>query len=233
MISLIDKEELHYIPKISFMQTACLISAFKNSALAPEVWVQKNNEKITAVISRFGGRLNITADCADYEEIREFIEVVGFSEIFCEKEVAEKLGVSFDTDFCVLKARVKKQRSFCDIPPLFNLYTTLNQGDDGEITLPDFEVFATDVSHRLRHGGAVATLEDSGAAVAFSCDFGGIINGIAVNKASRANGIGSRLLKDVCDYLDGDVFVCTNENTAKFYIKNGFTECDKAVLIRG
>ena len=233
MINLLQGGVLSYIPRISFMHTACLVSAFEGSALAPDIWVQKQNNNITAVISRFGGRLYITANNADLEEIKEFINVMGFSEVFTEKETAESLGFNKFDEFTVLKKPVKGQADFCDIPSLKNLYAALKEGEDGDIVLPEFEFFAADISHRLRHGGAVALLEDFGAALAFKSEFGGIINGISVNKESRGQGFGGKLLKNICEYLNGDIFVCTNEKTAEFYIKNGFEPYGLAVLIRG
>ena len=233
MINLLQGGVLSYIPRISFMHTACLVSAFEGSALAPDIWVQKQNNNITAVISRFGGRLYITANSADLEEIKEFINVMGFSEVFTEKETAESLGFNKFDEFTVLKKPVKGQADFCDIPPLKNLYAALKEGEDGDIVLPEFEFFAADISHRLRHGGAVALLEDFGAALAFKSEFGGIINGISVKKGLRGRGLGRKLLKNICEYLNGDIFVCTNEKTAEFYIKNGFEPYGLAVLIRG
>lgn len=233
MINLSENSALNYISKISFMQTACLKTAFDGSALAPDVWVQRVNGRLCAVASRLGGRLNITAENADIPELKEFISVIGFNEIFCEKDTALSLGFKEFDAFTVLKKRVKKQNDFCGVPSLKNLYASLLMGADGDILLPEFEFFAADISHRLRHGGAVAILEDFGAAVAIKSDFGGIINGISVNKGTRGQGFGSKLLKNICGYLDGDVFVCARTDTAEFYIKNGFVPCDEAVLIRG
>ena len=215
------------------MHTACLVSAFEGSALAPDIWVQKQNNNITSVISKYGGRLYITANSADLEEIKEFINVMGFSEVFTEKETAESLGFNKFDEFAVLKKSVKGQADFCDIPSLKKLYAALKEGEDGDIFLPEFEFFAADISHRLRHGGAVAVLKDFGAALAFKSDFGGIINGISVNKENRGQGFGGKLLKNIYEYLNGDIFVCTNEKTAEFYIKNGFEPYGLAVLIRG
>ncbi|MBO5852300.1 MAG: GNAT family N-acetyltransferase [Clostridia bacterium] len=233
MISLETGDALPFVPKISFLQTACAKEAFKGSALAPDIWVQRIHGRTTAVISRLGGRLNITAQNADFEEIKEFINVIGFSEIFCEKEVAALLGFNSPHEFTVLKRLSQKSADFCNIPPLYDLYTALKRGEDGEIDLPDFEVFAPDLSHRLRHGSAVAILKSFGGAVSFSCDFGSIINGISVKKEERGKGLGSLLLDDLLKYLEGEVFVCTDEKTSTFYIKNGFEVCDTAVIIRG
>lgn len=233
MITLLEKEEIGFVPKISFMQTACLISAFKNSPLMPDVWVQKSENKITAVISRLGGRLNLTADDCDFAEIKEFISVIGFTEIFCEKQTALNLGFNNFEEFCVLNKICRKQQENPLDFTLSSLYSALKAGEDGDVSLPDFEVFAPDVSHRLRHLSAAAVLKDEGAALAFTCPFGGIISGISVKKEARNSGLGSRILQDLCQQINGEVFVCTTEKNLNFYIKNGFAPCDTAVMVRG
>ena len=100
------------------------------------------------------------------------------------------------------------------------------------ISLPSFEDFAADISHRLRHGGGAAILEDYGAALGFCCEGGGIINGISVKKQFRGQGLGHKLLDRLCSALGGDVYAATNGGV-DFYIKNGFTYLDDAVIVRG
>lgn len=233
MITLYEKEEFKFIPKISFMQTACLISAFKDSPLMPDVWVQKSGDKITAVVSRLGGRLNITSEGGDPDEIKEFISVIGFSEIFCEKQTALSLGTKNFEEFSVLKKRCKKKEDAVFNFTLSSLYSALKAGEDGDVSLPEFEIFAPDVSHRLRHFSATAVVEEEGAALAFTCPFGGIISGISVKKEARNRRLGSRILTRLCNQTEGEIFVCTTKKNANFYIKNGFTEFGTAVIIRG
>lgn len=233
MISFFEGNFLPKISKISFAATECLVSAFGGSALSPEVWVQTENEKVTAVISRFGGRVNLTYMGGDKTEIKDFLNVIGFSEIFTEKSSALALGFDNFSAFTVLKKETTKQKDFSEIPSLKGLYNALLEGNDGDVSLPSFEDFAADVSHRLRHAGAVAVLEDFGAALCFCSENFGIINGISVKKGLRGRGLGGKLLKEVCGYLDGEVFALATDNTTEFYVKNGFEVCDTAVLIRG
>ncbi len=233
MISLLKNDALGYLPKISFMQTACLKEAFDGSALSPDIWVQGVSGRTSAVISRMGGRLNITADGADLDELKEFINVIGFSEIFTEKQTALDLGFRNFEDFTVFKKVSNGTDTKTAEISLSALYNALKEGADGDIFLPPFEVFAPDVSHRLRHGGATAAVENFGGALAFTSEFGGIISGIAVKKEARGKGKGKKLLNDICQSIGGDIFACTRGKTAEFYIKNGFEPCGSAVLIRG
>lgn len=233
MITLLEKEPLPLFKGIAFMQTACLKKAFEGSSLAPDIWVQRVSGRWTSVISRWGGRLYVSADNADFDELKEFISVIGFSEIFCDKNTALSLGFSPDKEFSVLYKRCEKTEEPGDIPSLSGLYEALKMGEDGDISLPPFEDFAADVSHRLRHGGGAAIVEDYGGALGFCSDTGGIINGISVKKEIRGQGFGKKMLNRLCSAIGGDIYVATSDNTAKFYIKNGFSAFGTAVIIRG
>ncbi len=233
MITLFNGEPLPYFSSASFMQTVCLVSAFEGSPLAADVWVQRVCGRVSAVISRQSGRLNITAENPDFAELKDFIKVIGFAEIFCEKSVAEGLGFKALDEFAVLKRKSQKSGLPQKDISLNSLYSALKWGEDGDIELPSFEVFAPDTSHRLRHGGAAAVLEEYGAALGFKCSFGGIINGISVKKECRGLGLGGKLLKDICGLIGGEIFVCTSKSGADFYIKNGFNKFDTAVIVRG
>ena len=202
MISFFEGNLYCKTSKISFAATDCLVSAFGGSALCPEVWVQTENGRTTAIISRFGGRINLTYMGGDKTEIKDFLNIIGFSELFLEKSSALALGFDNFTSFTVLKKKAIKQKAFPPIPSLKGLYNAFLEGEDGDITLPAFESFATDVSHRLRHGGGVAILEDFGAALCFCSERFGIISGISVKKELRGKGLGSKLLKDICGYLE-------------------------------
>lgn len=233
MITLLEKEELPVFSGLSFMQTACLKAAFEDSPLSPDIWVQRVADRVCAVISRLCGRLYVSAENADFEELKEFIFVIGFSEIFTEKETALSLGLTPNEEFSVLKRQYEKTEAFCPIPPLTELYNSLKTGEDGDIFLPPFEDFATDVSHRLRHGGGVALLEEYGAALGFCSSLGGIVNGISVKKEIRGHGFGKKLLDRLCSAIGGEIYVATSDNTAKFYIKNGFSCFEDVVIVRG
>lgn len=233
MITLLGNESLPHISKVSFAVTSCLLTAFNNSTLSPEVWVQKEDEKITAVISRFGGRVNLCFLGGNIEEIREFLAVIGFSELFCEAPAALALGFKDYNTFKVLRCKTQKKKDFVSPVGLNPLYEGLSFGSDSDIELPPFEVFAPDVSHRLRHGGALGIVEDFGAALAFCGNKLNVINGIAVKKSHRKKGLGQKLLNRILEVLDGDVFALATANTSEFYIKNGFEDVGTAVIIRG
>ncbi len=233
MITLSSDFGRFYLPKITVMNILCLKKAFCGSALEEDIWVQKENDEISAVIARHSGRLYICSNGKNTQEIAEFINVIGYSEVFTEKETAERLGLKAIKEFNVL---LKKSNKTADFNPLAvtlkSVYEGLNMGADCDISLAPFSDFAPDLSHRLRHGSAATVADKKCVALAFLCDMGGIINGISVDKAYRRQGIGSKILSQICSYIEGDVFVCANNINTEFYIKNGFTVTDKVVIAR-
>lgn len=233
MITLSKELGGFYLRDAAFMHILCLKSAFSGSALEEDIWVQREGEVVRSVIARQGGRLYISALGDALEELKSFISVIGYGEVFCRKATAEGLGLSITDEFTVLSAS-GLGKGFEASPQLGlkALYDRLTLGGDGGISLPDFESFAPDVSHRLRHGGAKVFLSENGAALVFLSEKGGILNGIAVKKECRQKGEGSRLLELVRSAADGDILVCCDEKIKEFYIKNGFCETDKAVIAR-
>lgn len=221
-----------YVRDAAFMHILCLKSAFFGSALEEDMWIQTENDRICGVIARFGGRLYIWQDGTDPEEISVFMNTVGFCEIFTSYETALQLGLTIQDSFDTLVKKADgKNIETCEIS-LKALYDALIAGDDGGIDLPSFEIFAPDFSHRLRHNAAAATAESYGAAIAFCCNNGGIINGIVVDKSKRGQGLGSMLLNKLLKNLCGDVFVCSGKENTEFYVKNGFELIGKAVIAR-
>jgi GNAT superfamily N-acetyltransferase len=175
----------------------------------------------------------MTLYCKDgnLEEIWDFIKVISPKRVFTEKEnIARSCDLKVKQVF--LKKLPIKEAVFTPNVSLKELYDKLLSGQDGDVALPSFENFCGDISHRLRHEGAVAILRDCGAALCFLFEGGGIISGISVDPTYRNKGFGSQLLNEVCEVTGGDIFACTNENNKEFYIKNGFEMLDTAVIAR-
>ena len=138
--------------------------AFFGSRLAVDFWVQTDGDKITAIISACGGSMNIWCNDADFAELTEFIAALSPTVIFTEYENAAPLSLRCDRVRNMLRFKSEKTADSTASFTLRELYDGLALGSDVDIHLPSFEIFAPDVSHRLRHGGAVALREAEGAA---------------------------------------------------------------------
>ncbi len=231
MITLCDISNF-YLKDIALAHIHSLKTAFNGSVLAPDVWAQQKENEICAVIGRDGSRLYIYSNGKEISELKAFINTIGFSEVFCSADTAKSLDLTPKTEFSVLVKEQKRSPIESPTVSLDDLYSCLLEGADGDIDLPDFSDFAPNISHRLRHGGAAATITDVGAGVIFKFPFGAIINGIAVKKAFRNKGKGSALLNSLLGFAKGDIFVCATDKNKEFYIKNGFKVIDTAVIAR-
>ncbi len=222
-----------YRPSLSLMHILCLKAAFKGSALEEDMWVQSEDGKAVGAIAKNGGRLYVFSPSGNTDELKEFINTVGFSEILTEKATAKRLGLKTDKEYDVLLKKSVKKNEFDPLGiRLTPLYKGLRLGEDEDISLPTFENFAADISHRLRHGAAVAVLNENSAALGFKCEKGVIVNGISVKRELRGRGLGGLVLGELLSCCEGDVLAAAGTKNTEFYIKNGFRVIDKAVIAR-
>ena len=216
--------------KISLAKILSQYKAFGNTPISPGFWIQGTGGKVTAVISLYGHELTLYCKGGNLEEIWDFIRVIHPKRVFTEMENLMAPCDARIKQVFLKKLPVKEVLRGTEVS-LKELYDRLLSGQDGDVSLPRFEDFCGDISHRLRHGGAVAIAKDFGAAISFLFEGGGIISGIAVDKACRGKGFGSKLLKEICKISGGDIFACTDESNKDFYIKNGFSYIGDAVYL--
>ena len=174
----------------------------------------------------------ISGKIEDAKELSEFLSVIGYSEIFCPKEIADALGMTGSIRTVLHKKDTHDKAFLWGEISLEKLYKNLSCGDDGDISLPDFCYFAADVSHRLRHSAAAAYLHNFGAGLAFMGKRSCVICGVAVDKAARGQGIGKKIVNEMCRYAKGDIFVCADKDNTNFYKKCGFEEKSEVVTIQ-
>ena len=97
-------------------------------------------------------------------------------------------------------------------------------GSDGDIFIPDYSEWYADLSHRMRHGTAAATLLEGSAALAgFVGENAALITGVSTYSDHRGKGEGrAAVLRLAAALYPRKVFAEATENTAKFYEKCGF-----------
>ena len=229
MIRLADKSDLFYKPTASLVYISCLQKAFSGTRLQEDMWVQTQGVEKVGLIARNGGRLYVYSSGENTDELAEFLGVIGCESLLTEESAAKALGLKVTKEYNFLYRRSNGIFKKTEVS-LKGLFSGLSSGLDGDIALPSFETFAPDISHRLRHGGAVAVINDFGAGLAFLGDGCAIISGIAVMAEHREKGYGSAILNELSGHINGDLFVLANEQNIPFYIKNGFKACGTAVI---
>lgn len=226
MIRLQFPPEGFYIPCPVFTEIDSLIGAYRSTPLIPDVWMSDD-----CVLCKNGGLVLISGKAESPDEILEFLSVIGYSEIFCPKDVADALGISGKVRTVLYKKGSHERDFLWENISLNVLYEKLSLGSDGDMLLPDFADFAADVSHRLRHSAATACVNNFGAGLAFMGKESCVICGVAVDEKYRGQGVGREIVDELCRYTQGDVFVCADENNISFYKKCGFDEIGEVVTI--
>lgn len=176
------------------------------------------DNKITAIISIMDGNATIVTDNADYTEIIDFLRVVGTKTVYSE----DKLPLEIIENGYVVKKSVATYNTHGDEVNLTAVYEIMST----EFTLPDFKTWYPDISHRTRHNGAAAVLNDCGAAIGFKGNSGALISGICIKTDKRKSGCGSKILQVLIDNLSSkEIFALVDKcGPLIFYIKNGFSK---------
>ena len=207
------------------------IEAYYNTyakTLGAEIYVQSNNDEITAFLGRTGAGFSLCANNnADFNELFDFFSFLS-TQVFCEEWVKEKLKAKTHKPISVYKFLDKPQQFIGECGKISEVYEVLNFGTDGAIELPRFSEFYPDLCARVNHNSAEYYVDDNSAAViGFMTNRFSTITGVATKKDARAKGEGRKALLSVCakalEKHPNTVIVAAAEDAvAPFYKKCGF-----------
>jgi len=193
-------------------------------------WFQKSDAgQVTALICRFESSVIIcVTNDADFEELLQFINVISYREIFCNRNLCTrlKLNIKYGCDELRFAGNPTMQGDVNSIG-FKEVYGILISGSDGQIELPSYDDWYVDFSHRLRHGCArICSVGGYSVAVtAYETDKEAIISGVATIPKFRGLGHAKAAVLGICHMLqmDGKVpIVLARGNMADYYRKLGF-----------
>ena len=214
MVTLVDKIPDFKAINAEWIKIKCLYNSYKNDSKVM-FWVQ-DTEK--CVIALTDGNMIIYNSSADFEELREFVDVINPACVFSDYDTLCDIGRKPKERINIMyrKADIKGETEG-DCLSSREIYDLLNV--EG-LSLPEYPYFAVDYCHRLNHGFAdYFALKNKCCAVTFNCGDMSIMNGIA----SHQKGMGSIALKGVLQKNYGrDFLVCCRDSVLEFYKKNGF-----------
>ena len=209
----------------------CLLESYGRYDNLVELWMQYNDagEK-TAVLLKYSGDMTVSvSDNADISELREFISAVGAvsvqSEIPLTKDFSEAV-------IMLLKSRRDFDiKIFAEQHPLPEaVYSLMKQCSGEGFSIPLYEDFLLDFSHRMRHGTALcrAVMHDK-TAVSFAMttalsESSAVIGSVCTLTEYRHSGIGTACVNSLIDGLgDRNVYVVRHpQKNEQFYRKMGF-----------
>lgn len=168
----------------------------------------------------------------DVEELSEFLNFSGFSEIFCSEYLGNALEKRLD-----VKREIVNLMRFSGVPEKNELeifapadaYRIIKTGFSFE-----FEPWYLDMSHRVRHEvSRLYGLDGAALAVQYNLNGEALISQVATLPEKRGKGCARRLISAVCAELhESEVFVLCEDRLLDFYGKIGFVPEDEKCCLR-
>lgn len=188
----------------------------------------------SAVLAYLDGSCVLYCDNnADFIELSDFLQVNGFSDLFCSEDVADMLSKYIPADYQkVISMKFSGNSCPADIREansLIDLFSIVSTGFDIE-----FEPWYLDMSHRIRHGVTRAFQLDEKAALVVQHNINGeaLLSQIAVVPNFRGNGYASKLIRAVCSVLSpSECYVICEPKLLSFYEKVGFEPCGEYCIV--
>ncbi len=206
-------------------------------------WVQTNeNGDVTAAISRVDGDMTVTAENADFEELLQFIKIVGFSTIQCNRKVAKKFTAEETLWGYVVRFENKTENREINIKKDFELKEIYNIIKAANLTgVGDYLPWLSDTTFRINRKTAEPLLAEvdgnsAGCAmVLFRTDKAVLLGAVATSPEYRGRGIAGALVKRLANVeLENGrrtELLCKNDSIVEFYKSIGFTVKDEWSLI--
>ena len=214
MVTLVNEIPEFKVLNAECVKIKCLYNSYKNDDKVM-FWVQDSDKCLIALTD---GNMIIYNSSADFEELREFVDVINPACVFSDYDTLCDIGRKPKERINIMyrKADILGETKG-DCLSSREIYDLL---DVEGLSLPEYPYFAVDYCHRLNHGFAdYFALKNKCCAVTFNCGDMAIMNGIA----SHQKGMGSAALKGVLQKNYGrDFLVCCRDSVLEFYKKNGF-----------
>lgn len=195
-----------------------------------QFWTQDNR----AALCKLDDAVTLEADeTADLEELLDLMRMAGAKRLLCRAGVAALLDLpqTVSGEIMVYHNTIPEQRVDFELNPSpRELYGLLCDCATNTFAPPEFEPFYMDLSHRTRHGAAVAAgIRENGALV--SCAIctarttdSAIISAVATRPERRKEGFGHKALEALLSQLAWKkiyILRAQNENE-EFYRSFGF-----------
>lgn len=206
-------------------------------------WAQTDdNGAVTAAISRVDGDMTITADDANYEELLQFVKIVGFATIQCGRSVARHFTadealwgyvVSFEKQKENIPVTLKRDYELKEIYDIIKAENLTGVGD--------FLPWLSDTTFRINRGTAKPLLceidgNNAGCAmVLFRTDKAALLGAVATVPSFRGRGVARALVTGLAneELANGRrvQLLCKSDSIVEFYKSIGFTVTDEWSLI--
>ncbi|MCR4616378.1 MAG: GNAT family N-acetyltransferase [Clostridiales bacterium] len=238
MIKLVDDDKLLYdfCAKDPFgAHIAAYRKAYGDSVSEIMFWVQLIDGVPRGAISRVDGAVTVCADAgADHDELREFLDFMGFSSLKCELSVMCRLGYNQAKTGSVV--RFIGRKNYCntalkcdftdDYKTVFDILKKC--GFDG---LDNYSLWIADISHRCRHNvtkimlGCAEGKKVTCASALFVTDNIAFLGAVGTLPEYRGHGFACEIVGTLADIFKNEgknVYLFCKDKLVPFYEKVGF-----------
>lgn len=207
-------------------------------------WTQYDDDgRITAAISRIDGDATLCAENADFEELSEFLNIVGFRTVQCEKFAAERLtDEPFEWGYVVRCDSVgnyneAKLKKVFELREIYDIIKPENLTGVG-----DYLPWLSDTTYRVNRGAAEGRIamcggENAGCAmVLFRTDKAALLGAVATRPQFRGRGLARSLVLDLAEMELAEgrhvELLCKSGSIVEFYKSIGFRAVNEWGLIK-
>ncbi len=251
MIYFADEKRLNALKDFCIIQSvyscriSCLAESYGMKINDIQFWLQYDEDgSIASAISKYGGDVTVqlTQD-SDIAEITEFIKAIGFGSVISGAVLFDELPYEENIimELSDFKGRTLSGTEVEVNPRLDEVYELMRSCGSDTLTVPQYEDFLLDMSHKIRHNTALCIGIRSGASLvgtAMTVAQSGttaVIGGVAVKKCRRRTGCGSAAVTELVNMLGRrKIFIVRGKNeNEEFYKSLGFKNTGTAVSCTG
>lgn len=236
MIVLVNQEKdkqrlLQLCEKTAFgCKIASVVSAYGFDKSFACFWLDTQSD---TVFCHADDLMIISGTVLNVEETCGFLQAVGPRAVMCAIRNAEALSLTVSDSGDVLKKQLEKGKEKSVDPYSVNIREIYGLLEDVDM-VDEFEPFYLDLSHKLRHGAALALTEHQGgelagcAVVSSISRSSALLSAVAVRPEFRRRGIGSGLIRRTEACFPGKTMYVFREKEKhrEFYKKLGYIKAD-------
>ena len=227
---------LAFLPADPFAaRITALFAAYGANRPFLQFWVQTVEGTPTAAVSRLDGAMTLCCTAqTDYEELRLFVQSVGYETLLADAEMLAALGLPETDGSYMVVYRGGPVPPDPEIRTDYDLRAIHALLCAAQFPAGSFEAFAADVGARLQHGTAsyavfAHTQLDACAFRLFIGEKSLLLGAVVTDPASRGRGYASRLVTHLAQDAQGRAayLFCRNDGLLPFYEKMGFVSAGR------
>lgn len=211
------------------------LGAYRTKMNFAMFWEQIADGKITAAVSKIDGDMTVcVSENADFDELSEFVRIIGFATLFSQAEIFKKLKLDcVHGDILKLTGETgKDSRVTSDVEPRF-LYETVCSANPDKALEGEYLEWLSDFTFRQRRDmlRAVGIYDGdelvSCAMTSAETETSAVISGVATKEKFRRRGLAEGCVLTLADKLKAmnkdSIFVMTESSElTKYYEHLGF-----------